>query len=210
MRFVVLFAAAAWSLFAVCAQVSGQEPSGPAPAENGAGFGKPANLCQELVTFVRQPEPALQANAQPVQQATAVEAPKSGDAARPVAAGTPQHTSGQSGQIGSTGPGAAGPQGSSQNAAAHSGATANVPSNSLSRPAGSEQSTPQVAQPQAPAAPKPSTEAVQQIEAAAAKNDLLACRAAAQQMRRAGVVMPAPLLALSALDPRLLEKAHRP
>jgi hypothetical protein len=51
---------------------------------------------------------------------------------------------------------------------------------------------------------------VTQAEDAVSSNDLSRCRSAAQQMRRAGVVIPAPLLALSAMDPKLLEAAHRP
>ncbi|MCP1535468.1 hypothetical protein [Methylorubrum extorquens] len=49
-----------------------------------------------------------------------------------------------------------------------------------------------------------------QIESAAQANDLQACRALAQNMRRAGIVMPAPLLALAAMSPKLLEAAPPP
>ena len=36
-------------------------------------------------------------------------------------------------------------------------------------------------------------------------NDMVACRDAARKMRLAGVAMPAPLLALTALDPKFFE-----
>lgn len=165
------------------------------PNDSNGGTGRPANLCQELVAFVKQPEAATKAAEAPPQLATAVTAKKSDDtSAKPSAPGTPQNTSGQSGQITASGPGAAGPQGDTQNKAAPTGSTATA-------------SGPATA---APAAPKPSAENVQQIESAAGANDIQGCRAAAQTMRRAGVVMPGPLLALAAMSPKLLEAASRP
>lgn len=164
--------------------------------------GRPANLCQELVAFVHQPEAVRKAAETPPHLVTAVTAKKSDDtSAKPSAPGTPQNTSGQSGQITASGPGAAGPQGDAQNKAAPVGSTATASGPATGAPA---------ATPAAPAAPKPSAENVQQIENAAAANDLQGCRAAAQTMRRAGVVMPGPLLALAAMSPKLLEAASRP
>lgn len=175
--------------------------SQPTPDSSG-GTGRPANLCTELVAFVKQPEAATKAAEAPPQLATAVTAKKSDDtSAKPSAPGTPQNTSGQSGQITASGPGAAGPQGEAQNKAAPAGSTAKA-----SGPAKVASAT----VPAAPAAPKPSAENVQQIESAAGTNDIQGCRAAAQTMRRAGVVMPGPLLALAAMAPRLLETAPRP
>lgn len=157
--------------------------------------GKPANLCQELVAFVRQPEAATKAVETPPQLATAVTAKKSDDAsAKPSAPGTPQNTSGQSGQITASGPGAAGPQGDLQNKAASTGSTATATG----------------AAKDAPAALEPTPEILRQIEGAAGTNDIQGCRAAAQSMRRAGIVMPGPLLALAAMSPKLLEAAARP
>ena len=43
---------------------------------------------------------------------------------------------------------------------------------------------------------------IAQLETAAGANDQTACRAAARAMRVAGVVMPPPLLALAALNPK--------
>lgn len=172
------------------------------PNDSNGGTGRPANLCQELVAFVKQPEAATKAAEAPPQLATAVTAKKSDDtSAKPAAPGTPQNTSGQSGQITASGPGAAGPQGDAQNKAAPTGSTATASGPATAAPA---------AAPAAPAAPKPSAENVQQIESAAGANDIQGCRAAAQTMRRAGVVMPGPLLALAAMSPKLLEAASRP
>jgi hypothetical protein len=117
--------------------------------------------------------------------------------------GPHRQASGQSSQISSSSPGAAGPQGDAQNKAAPAGTTATAagpPKNSAS---------PGTRAGPAPDAHKPTPENVQQVEAAAASNDLLGCRAATQKMRRAGVVMPRPLLALSALDPKRLGRASR-
>jgi hypothetical protein len=167
-----------------------------------APTGKPANLCQELVAFVRQPDPALKADAPPPQLATAVSAKKEGqDSAKPSeVGGAPAQNSGQSGQITASGPGASGPQGDAQNKAAPTGSTATAAGATKPAPAAS-------ATPAAPPPPKPSPEDVQQSEAASAGNDLRGCRTVAQGMRRRGVVMPAPLLALSAMKPELLEAA---
>ena len=171
-----------------------------------ASAGKPANLCQELVAFVHQPDATKKAAEPPPQLATAVSAKKTDDTSeKPAAGGTPQNTSGQSGQITASGPGAAGPQGDTQNKAAPAGstATATAPPKDVAAAA-------PAAAPAAPPTPKPTAENVEQVDAAAAKNDLQGCRAVGQQMRRAGVAMPAPLIALSAMDPKLLEGAQRP
>ncbi|GEL41533.1 hypothetical protein MEX01_21240 [Methylorubrum extorquens] len=102
------------------------------------------------------------------QLATAVTARKSGEPSeKPSAGGTPQNTSGMSGQITASGPGAAGPQGAS-------------------------------------------AENIRHIEDTAGSNDLGRCRDITQTMRRSGVAMPAPLLALAAMSPQLLEAASRP
>ncbi|MGV2344071.1 MULTISPECIES: hypothetical protein [Methylobacterium] len=140
--------------------------------------GPPANLCQELVAFVHPKAPDAPAPA-PAQPATAaVQAPDKGAAQLPSnGAGETQQKSGLSGPVAQTGPGAAGPQGQAQSQAAPAPAAA-------------------------PAPKGPSPELVAKVDAAAASGDIQACRAAARAMRVAGVVMPAPLLSLSALDPK--------
>jgi len=197
--------AAAILLPSVAFAQAGPQPSAPSQPHEAQMSGTPANLCQELVSFVHQPDPSQGSDAPPPQLATAVSAKK--DDAPSVkpgdAAGAAQQASGQSGQITSSGPGAAGPQGEAQNKAAPAGTTATAagPPKTPSSAGAAASSTPD--------AHKPTPENVQQVEAAAASNDLLGCRAAAQKMRRAGVVMPGPLLALSALDPKLMERARR-
>jgi hypothetical protein len=46
-------------------------------------------------------------------------------------------------------------------------------------------------------------------EAAARENNIAGCRDAAQKMRRAGVPLPPPLLALAALDLKKLEATQQ-
>ncbi|KMO31511.1 hypothetical protein ACQVP2_09190 [Methylobacterium aquaticum] len=140
--------------------------------------GPPANLCQELVAFVHPKAPDAAPSA-PQPATAAVQAPDRGAAQLPSSgAGETQQKSGLSGPVAQTGPGASGPQGQAQ-----------AQSQAAPAPAGT------------PAQKKPSPEQIAQVDAAAEANDIRACRAAAQSIRRAGVVMPAPLLALSALDP---------
>lgn len=172
------------------------------PVRREVASGKPANLCQELVAFVHQPEAATKAAETPPRLATAVTAKASDDASsKPSAPGTPQASSGQSGQITASGPGAAGPQGDAQNKAAPVGSTATASGTAKDASA---------AAPTTPAAPKPSAEDIRHIETAAGAGDLQGCRTVAQTMRRAGVVMPGPLLALAAMSLPLLENASRP
>src|SRR3712207_8322784 len=47
--------------------------------------------------------------------------------------------------------------------------------------------------------------AIEKAEAAASSNDIAGCKAAAQEMRRAGVALPAPLIALAGLDLKYLQ-----
>ncbi|MBD8909522.1 hypothetical protein [Methylorubrum zatmanii] len=159
-----------------------------AAQEAPAAPGKPANLCQELLAFVKQPEPAKQAAATPPQQATAVSNPsgKSGSGSPSSSGGEPQQKSSLSGPVpsGETAPKA------QKNVLAQANAEAKVP------PA-----------PGTPGAgPRPDAALVGKVETAAAADDQTACRAAAREMRTAGVAMPPPLLALAALDPRFFGK----
>lgn len=173
-----------------------------APAAPPVASGKPANLCQELVAFVKQPEPANKAATTPPQQATAVSNPSGKtEGGKPSDGGEPQKTSGLSGAVSETGNGPApgkqtnNPSGNpSGNPAVNPHAKANAEAKSPPPPA-----TP------APA-PKPDPATIEKIEAAAGANDLAACREAARSMRTAGVVMPPPLLALSALDLRFFQQ----
>ncbi|WP_336489904.1 hypothetical protein [Methylobacterium nigriterrae] len=167
-----------------------QQPEAAPPMEKAAGpaSGRPANLCKELVAFLHPPAPEPGGGGPPPQAATAVQAPaQDKPVPKPADAGAPQQQSGQSGPIPNSGPGAAGPQGNAQK---------------------DSQAAPKPDKPAAPpasSAPKPSAEAVARGDSAAGANDIAGCRSVAQDMRRAGVAMPAPLLALAAMDPRLLQ-----
>ncbi|MGU3359294.1 hypothetical protein ACLBWX_03060 [Methylobacterium sp. M6A4_1b] len=157
--------------------------------------GQPANLCRELVAFVQRPKESARGEGTPARLATAVTARDgSGTAAKPSAAGTPQNASGQSGQITASGPGAAGPQGDAQNRTAPGGSTATA-----SGPVA-----------EAPAAPAASEQTISEIRNLAEADDLRGCRKAAQGMRRAGIAMPGPLLALAAMAPERLGAPARP
>jgi hypothetical protein len=173
-----------------------------------------ADLCAELSDFVTKQQSQKPADtAPPAQQATAVQAPAK-DEQRPQPGGTDtaQQTSGMSGPVTHGGTGAPGPQGQAQESA---------PSGQQNPQAGgkSEQAAnrpPQAGQPQqaaanppaaaaAPQAPPPKPEAIQAAQAAIDQKDVLACRDATQKMRRAGVALPAPLMTLGALDPKILK-----
>lgn len=149
-----------------------------------APSGRPANLCQELLAFVKQPEPAKEAAATPPQQATAVSNPSGASQGTPSSAGGDvQQKSGLSGPTKSEGPnqaGASADRGGQANPAAKDGPAAGKPAS----------------------APHPDAATVAKIEAAAASDDQLGCRAAARTMRTHGVALPPPLLALAALDPK--------
>ena len=182
---------------AACALLAGtamaQDASSSAPAAQQAS-GKPANLCQELVAFVKQPEPANKAAATPPQQATAVSNPSGKtEGGKPADGGEPQKTSGLSGAVSETGNGPT-PGPATGNPADNPNARANAAAKSPPPPA-------------APApAPKPDPATVEKLEAAAGANDFAGCREAARSMRVAGVVLPPPLLALAALDLRFFQQ----
>ncbi|MYZ50517.1 hypothetical protein E4O86_22725 [Rhizobiales bacterium L72] len=100
--------------------------------------------------------------------------------------------------------------GSAQQIAGQSGVAVEAPKpNTQTASPGSGQNAPQTSGISAPvpaaapkAPPKESVVSVADAEALANAGDQLACRAAARKMRLAGVAMPAPLLALAALDPK--------
>lgn len=171
-------------------------------AQERTGAGTPANICKELAAFLHPP--ATPAPAPAPSQQTAVQAPSQGGGAPtpPAGGGEPQKSSGLSGPTPNGGPGATGPQGASQNSAAPSGA---APQTQAAAPAA------QPAAPAAPAAPppkKPAPEEVERADAAIGANDIAACQASARGMRRAGVVMPMPLMSLAALDLKFLDAAR--
>lgn len=163
-------------------------------AASAESMGKPANICKELTAFLHAPAAAAAAGQATAQTSTAVTAPGSGSQ-KPSGSET-QKDSGLSGPTAPNGPGAAGPQGATQNAAAPSGASAPAPA-----PAAAS------APPAAPPPKAASAAFIEQGDAAAAANDIAGCQRVARQIRRDGVVMPPPLMALAALDIRYLEVA---
>ncbi|WP_311275095.1 hypothetical protein [Methylobacterium sp. WCS2018Hpa-22] len=178
-RIVALSTAAGTAMASLLPVVALAEPTG-----------KPANICKELTAFLHAPAGAAASGQATGQTSTAVTAPGSGSQ-KPSGSET-QKDSGLSGPTAPNGPGAAGPQGATQNAAAPSGASAPAPA-------------------AAPAAPPPkaaSTEFIEQGNTAAAANDIAGCQRVARQIRRDGVVMPPPLMALAALDLKILETAN--
>lgn len=173
-----------------CAAAGAQEtpPAQAAPAQAAPAKGAPADLCAELLAFVKTPEAPPQPATAPPQQATAVSAPANKDATQPsTTAGETQQKSGLSGPVPSTGP-------STPPSFKQTLSSANLEAKAAAPPG-----TPKPA-------PKPDEAMIAKVEAAAGASDLAGCRAAAQGMRKAGVALPAPLLALSALDQKAFAK----
>ncbi|MDB5642429.1 MAG: hypothetical protein JWN07_1746 [Hyphomicrobiales bacterium] len=186
-----------------------------------------ADICVELADYLTKQQTQKPADAAPPQQqATAVQAPaKDGERPQPGGADSAQQTSGMSGPVTHGGTGASGPQGQAQESAPSG--QQNPQANGGSQPAANRppeqaQGQPQPGQPPqpqgqqqaaanppaaaaAPQAPPPKPEAIAAAQAAIDQKDVLACRDVAQKMRRAGVNIPASLMALAALDPKILK-----
>lgn len=137
------------------------------PATTAQVPGQPANICQELVAFLR-PKP-----------------PAPSPAAAPPAAPAPSAPA----------PGAPAPQ-------ARTGLTGGAPPQGASPPQTSGQPA-QIAK--APSVAKPPPMPLEEGQALASANDLRGCQDATRRMRRAGVELPASLIALAALKPELLQ-----
>lgn len=174
-----------------------------------------ADICAELSAYVTQQEAPKQDQAPPQQAASAVQAP-SRDGQRPQAGGNDptQQSSGLSAPVTHGGAGASGPQGQAQESAASAQNNPKAEGQNVQAqnrpPEPAKPAQPAAAAPAAaaaPVAPPPSPEAVQSARTAIEAKDLLACRDAAQKMRRAGVNLPAALMALAALDPKFLQPA---
>lgn len=206
-------------------------PTGPA-AKSGApadpaDTGGPANLCRELLAFMKAPpeedattaptKPAADpqshpAPAQPSADGVAKDARTQGGAASPStpsaekkAAGAGENSAPASGEAVS--PQAPTTTGSAQDISGQSGPAHSAPEqNSASATQGSVQNAPQTSGLSAPiptqptSTPKESVMDMTQVQALAEANDIGACKKAAKELRLAGVAMPSPLLALTALD----------
>jgi outer membrane protein OmpA-like peptidoglycan-associated protein len=185
-------------------------PATAAPARGAEGQSQvaaapqqgPANLCQELLAFIKAPPPEA--------------APP---AAAPGAQGTAQRQAStqQGGATGGTTPPQAPAQGASaQQTTGQSGPAVEAPrSNTAPATQGSGQNAPQTAGiaapvPAAPTSPpKESILSLAEAEELANANDMKACREAGRRLRLAGVAVPPPLLALTALDLRFHQQAQQ-
>ena len=142
------------------------------PMEAPAPRTGPANICQEVVAFLKTPPPAPAATPAP---------------APPPAATGPAPQAAQTGSNVPQGGGA--PAVEAQKAPPPAGQNATPPQTAgITAPV-----------PQAPPAPKAPPVSLAQAESLASANDVKGCRDAARTMRLAGVALPAGLLALAAL-----------
>ena len=169
----------------------------PAPPDGSvapaAEAGKPANLCRELLAFMKAP-------------------PEEKAPAKPAAADKPaQKTSALAGTTQAGDGATAKPENkadSSQAVTGQKGVATDAPEPSKEKvAAGSVANAPQKESRSAPlppadvtSTPKESVITVEKAEALATANDLAQCQDTARKMRVAGVAMPPPLLALAALD----------
>jgi hypothetical protein len=199
----VLSASASWAQTTTPPQPS--TPAVEAQTDQAAPKqGGPANLCQELLAFMKAPPP---------------EAPAPAGAAKP--AEPPAQQSASAGQAapgkesaatqGTTGAGQAKSDegsGSAQQVTGQDGVATDAPEPGKDNAAsGSVSNAPQKDSLSAPVPPADVTstpkEEVLTVEAAeqlASANDVEQCQKTAREMRVAGVAMPPPLMALAALD----------
>ena len=175
------------ALFATTALTWGNAQSQtPAIPQPNAGAG-PANICQELITFLRERQSTMSsAGARVPTQQTAVAAPQEGKGGaapvQPSGQGAPT-SSGLSGPIPSTSPGDA----------------------SARHAPGQNPASLEASQRDAPQTSHLSRALVDRAEASARANDIAGCRGAAQEMRRAGVPLPPSLIALAGLQLKHLQ-----
>jgi hypothetical protein len=196
------------------------------PAATQAGTGQPANLCQELLAFVRENQPEAAAPADAPAAATAPDEPseeavgpageetadapaqradRDAPAADEETAAAGEDSSPASGEA--VPPRAPSESGSAQEVTGQSGPAHEAPEpNTEDAAQGNVENAPQTSGLSAPV-PTDATEAKEEVplslaraEALADANDIAACRDAARKLRLAGAPMSEPLLALTALD----------
>ncbi|MDQ6437669.1 hypothetical protein RB623_26765 [Mesorhizobium sp. LHD-90] len=163
-----------------------ESPTAPAIQTDASQPGGPANLCQELLAFMKAPppEPATPATAAkpaPAQQGTTA---ASNPAKAEAGTGSAQKITGQDGVATDA------PKPAKDNAA--SGSATNAPqkeSRAAPLPPADVTST-----------PKETVLDMTRAEELATANDIAQCQKVAREMRVAGVAMPPPLIALAALD----------
>jgi hypothetical protein len=194
--------------FAQATQPSQPAPSGtsqPAASQPGA-----ANLCQELLGFMKAPPPeatAASAAAKPAaekQAAPAKSEPAQQDASKLAGTSATDKKASPNGDAGSA-----------QAATGQDGVATDAPKPGKDKAdSGTVANAPQKESRAAPVPPADVTstprESVLTMEAAqklADANDTAQCQKAARQMRVAGVAMPPPLIALAALDLQYQQKS---
>ena len=183
-------------------------PAAPADADSAAvqraDAAGPANLCQELLAFMQAPPP-------PEGSAPAPAPAKPAAAQTEQAAPARQGASALAGTTGSGQAASAEPEDeadSAQEVTGQEGVATDAPEPSNEKvAAGSVADAPQKESRAAPVPPADVTSTpreavitVAQAEELATANDIAACQDTARQMRVAGVAMPPPLIALTALD----------
>jgi hypothetical protein len=176
-------------------------PAAETPADQAAASrqGGPANLCQEIVAFMKAPPP---------------EAPApTGAEKKPAAASAKQGTTGSGDPAKKEGG-----SGSAQKITGQDGVATDAPEPGKDNAAsGSAKNAPQKESRAAPlppadvtSTPKESVLTVEAAEQLATANDIAQCQKTAREMRVAGVAMPPPLIALAALDMQYQQKAGAP
>jgi hypothetical protein len=207
MRNIVLVGAFLFSASTCLAQTAAPlQPAAPAisaqpdkaAAVKRAG---PANLCQEVLAFMKAPtpEPAAPATAKPAAPAASTGAAQNGSSALAGTSASGEGASPKADAGTNSAKESTGQQGvatdapdSSDNRTAASGSVENAPKkDSLSAPPPAADVT---------STPKESVLTVAAAEQLAAENDIAGCQKSAREMRVAGVEMPPPLVALAALD----------
>jgi hypothetical protein len=158
----------------------------------------PANICRELLAFIETPATANAASAKPAAAGAATGTDKMATAKQQAPAPAP-------GQAAAPQPGAG--NSSSQQQTAQSGPATDAPTQeSATTKESSAQNAPQRGSVSAPvtndpaSTPKESVLSVAEARELANAGDLAACQATARELRIAGVAVPGPLLALTALD----------
>ena len=193
-------------------------PQAATPATQAAGqqTGKPANICQELVAFMKAPPPEAAAPAAPAKPAAAPaqatpsqDKPAAQQGSSALAGTTPSNgaasakpeTGSNSAQAvtGQDGVATDAPKEGKDNAAAGSGSVANAPQK--------ESRAAPVPPADVTSTPKESVMTVAAAEELAGGNDIAACQEMARKLRVAGVSMPPPLMALAALDLKYQQEA---
>lgn len=164
---------------------TGTAPAGVSPAPPAVTEG-PANLCRELVAFMKAEPPAAPSSAASQPAKPSGSGGSSGESAAQKSQDKTQSAQAASGQ---DGPAHASPK-------QESGAKPETGAHKAELKSGLSAPTPKGPK----STPKQSVMSVADAERLASANDIAACKDAARKLRLAGVAMPPPLLALAALD----------